>query len=85
MSVGTDVSMKSHTELPQSISHQRQAEAAKTARLRALREAKEAADKETALREAAAKPIKPKRRPAGSTTAATEADRSEPTDGSARE
>jgi len=40
----------------------RQTEAAKTSKLRALRLAKEAADKETAAQEAAAKPAKAPRR-----------------------
>jgi hypothetical protein len=40
----------------------RQTEAAKTSKLRALRLAKEAADKETAAQEAAAKPAKSPRR-----------------------
>ena len=54
--------MKSDAESTQAINHQRQAEAAKTTRLRALRLAKEAADKEAAVREAAANPGKSKRR-----------------------
>ena len=68
--------MKSKPELPQTI-NQRQTEAAKIARLRALRVAKEAADKQTAMREAAT-PGKSKRRRTGGPIAATEADRSEP-------
>ena len=45
---------KSDSKTPEAADSLRQAEAAKTARLRALRLAKEAADKETANREAAA-------------------------------
>ena len=74
----------SHPELTQAINQQRQTEAAKTARLRALRLAKEAADKQTAMHEAAANPGKSKRRRRGSAIAATEAERSEPANGSAR-
>jgi len=45
---------KPDSKTPEAADSLRQAEAAKTARLRALRLAKEAADKETANREAAA-------------------------------
>lgn len=45
----------------------RQMEAAKTNRLRALRLAKEAAEKDEAAREAAAKPVKPAKRRARAT------------------
>ena len=48
----------------------RQAEAAKTSRLRALRLAKEAEDKETAAREAAVAAAQPKRRRARTAAAA---------------
>ena len=77
--------MKSRSELTPVTNQLRQTEAAKTARLRALRLAKEAIEKETALREAAINPGKSKSRRTGSAIAATEAERSEPADESARE
>ena len=76
--------MKSHPELTQSPNQQRQTEATKIARLRALRLAKEAADKQTAMHEAAANLGKSKSRRTESAIAATEAERSEPADESAR-
>jgi hypothetical protein len=55
--------MKSKAKFAPAPNDQRQAEAAKTSRLRTLRLAKEAADKEAAAHEAAANPAKtPKRR-----------------------
>jgi hypothetical protein len=54
--------MKSKTKPASAGDERRQAEAAKTSRLRALRMAKEAADREAAVREAAANPVKPARR-----------------------
>jgi hypothetical protein len=54
--------MKSKSKPASVGDERRQAEAAKTNRLRALRLAKEAADREAAAREAAASPAKPARR-----------------------
>ena len=54
--------MKSKPKFIPASDDQRQAEAAKTSRLRALRLAKEAADKEAAALEAAAKAAKPPKR-----------------------
>ncbi len=53
--------MKSKAKLMQANDDPRQAEAAKTSRLRALRLAKEPADKEAAARAVAAQPPKPSR------------------------
>jgi hypothetical protein len=53
--------MKSKAKFTQDNDAPRQVEAAKTNRLRALRLAKEAADKEEAARAAAAQPAKPAR------------------------
>jgi len=54
--------MKSKTKPASAGDESRQAEAAKTSRLRALRMAKEAADKEAAALEAAANAAKPAKR-----------------------
>jgi hypothetical protein len=54
--------MKNKAKFVQAGDDSRQAEAAKTNRLRALRLAKEAADKEAAARAAADNPPKPTRR-----------------------
>ena len=61
--------MKSRTKFIQAQANDnpRQAEAAKTSRLRALRLAKEAAEKEAAARAAAAQPVKSSRARAAST------------------
>lgn len=53
--------MKSKAKFIQQNDDPRQAEAAKTSRLRALRLAKEAADKEAAAHAAAMQPAKPSR------------------------
>ncbi len=54
--------MKSKAKFPAPTNDRRQMEADKTARLRALRLAKEAEDRETAARLAAANPKTPRRR-----------------------
>lgn len=54
--------MKVNAKLAEAADASREAEATKTARLRALRLAKEAADKEVAAREAAATAVKPRTR-----------------------
>jgi hypothetical protein len=54
--------MKNKAKLVRAGDDQRQVDAAKTSRLRALRLAKEAADKEAAARAAADNPAKPTRR-----------------------
>lgn len=58
----TPVKIKVDPVLAATLSAQREAEAAKTARLRALRLAKEAADKEAAARDAAAVAATPRPR-----------------------
>ena len=54
--------MKVNSKLADAADASRDAEATKTARLRALRLAKEAADKEVAAREAAASALRPRAR-----------------------
>ena len=67
---GTNATMNSKSKFTPPSDSARQAEAAKTSRLRALRLAKEAEDKETAAREAAVAAAQPKRRRARTAAAA---------------